>query len=694
MPTVIRQSHNQPLTLSTPLAAGGEAIIYVVDGGLVAKVYHQWQPYRAAKLAAMLANPPSALLQGTHVAIAWPCELLYDGHTRDRVVGFLMPRVGGMQPIFEFYIPKARRASCPLFTYRYLLITGRNLAWAVRAVHQRGYVIGDINESNILVRDTGQVTLVDTDSFQVRDPHSDTLFRCPVGKPEFTPPELYDCHFATIDRTVEHDLFGLGVLIFRLLLEGVHPFDGVYTGAGEAPQLEERIAAGHFPHGKHLQAPYHPKPSAVPFAVLPPAVQKLCLQCFENGFRDPTARPTADEWVHALESSAENLQQCTENPSHCYDNHLPACPWCERAARLGRDSFPSPQAVRQGFHQHPQPRPTVRSAPATSVPASPTARPASTVPTTTRLHPTSTPSVPASPPVGTRRITWIIVACLLMVLGVGWIITSQRTQHNNPRTMSEPSVTINKVANENINPIDGAEIVHIPAGEFMMGSADTDKLANNQEKPQRRVYLDAYYIYKTEVTVAQYRAFCTATGRPLPPWPNYWGSEHGSGWMDPTLQEHPIKNVNWEDAAAYAQWAGAALPTEAQWEKAARGADGRVYPWGNAWDGDMCQNDVGDNRAINTAPVGNFPAGASPYGVLDMAGNASEWCADWFQRDYYRNAPTRNPTGPTGKSRVQRGGAYSDHIPSNFRTASRLRNFPTYRYDDFGFRCVLRSPIP
>jgi sulfatase modifying factor 1 len=219
-------------------------------------------------------------------------------------------------------------------------------------------------------------------------------------------------------------------------------------------------------------------------------------------------------------------------------------------------------------------------------------------------------------------------------------------------------------------------MIHIPAGEFLMGSND----GSNDEKPQRKVYLDGYYLYKNLVTVAQYRKFCQAKGRRMPLAPSW-------GWQ----LDHPMVNVTWEDAAAYATWAGCRLPTEAEWEKAARGTDGREYPWGNEWDASKCANSVGSSRS-STAPVGSYPRGASPYGCLDMAGNAWEWCADWYDESYYKSAPNRNPAGPTsGTYRVLRGGSWDDFNPIGFRAAFRLRYFPDFRSGDGGFRCA-RTP--
>jgi len=220
-------------------------------------------------------------------------------------------------------------------------------------------------------------------------------------------------------------------------------------------------------------------------------------------------------------------------------------------------------------------------------------------------------------------------------------------------------------------------MVWIPAGEFIRGSTDQEIAEAlrenpdyveaswcNSEKPQRKVHLDGYWIYKYEVTVSQFRKLCKETGRSMPQLPI-------GQWKD----DHPIEMVNWYDAKAYAEWAGCRLPTEAEWEKAARGTDGRLYPWGNEWDPSKCANSVA-KELEDSRPVGSYPAGASPYGVMDMAGNAVEWCADWYDEDetYYAKAPSANPSGPLqGKSRVLRGGSWDLYsaTPVTFRCAAR-----------------------
>ena len=203
----------------------------------------------------------------------------------------------------------------------------------------------------------------------------------------------------------------------------------------------------------------------------------------------------------------------------------------------------------------------------------------------------------------------------------------------------------------------GIELVPIPAGEFLYGD---DK---------ERKYLPGYEIMKYPVTVAQYRQFCQATGRVMPIAPNW-------GWQD----THPMVNVTWDDASAFAAWTGLALSTEEQWEKAARGMDGWEYPWGNTWDAAKCQCSPHGHYsadAHSTVSVGSFPAGASPYGCLDMAGNVWEWCDSWYE---------------VNKTRVLRGECWIHGDPDTFRAAFRYCRAPTFWNTLNGFRCVSRSP--
>ncbi|TEU12485.1 MAG: formylglycine-generating enzyme family protein [Anaerolineales bacterium] len=216
-------------------------------------------------------------------------------------------------------------------------------------------------------------------------------------------------------------------------------------------------------------------------------------------------------------------------------------------------------------------------------------------------------------------------------------------------------------------------MVYVPAGEFTMGHDEGD----SDEQPVHTVYLDAFYIDKTEVTNTQYRK-CVEAGRCDTP-------RKTTYYDNADYAQHPVVYVSWNDADAYCRWADKRLPTEAEWKKAARGTDGRTYPWGEGLDCDHAQY---SECAGGTVPVGSKPKGASPYGALDMVGNVWEWVADWYDPGYYSQSPGRNPPGPdSGERRVLRGGSW--HSNQRFaRCAYRVGGNPRYWYFYVGFRCA------
>jgi hypothetical protein len=371
-----RRSTLERLVLDPALeiGAGGEAVVYGVpgDGTLVAKLYHQPAIERARKLGAMLAHPP-AMPEGT--ATAWPADLLLDGG--GRFAGFVMPRAEGPR-LFEFYNPVSRRETAPGFHAGLLHRAGRNLAAAFDALHAAGYVVGDVNESNLLVSPAdAAVTLVDADSLQVRDAESGAVHRSRVGKPEFTPPELQGVSFERVDRGEAHDRFGLAVLLFLLLMEGTHPFALSLAGGGEVLPVEERIRRGLFPHASP-DDDCHPPRLSPRFDALHPPLQALFARAFVAGHADPAARPSPAEWRDALRTAEAALAVCAANPLHRHGSHLDACPWCERTALLGgRDPFPGAGAAAPRAPRPPRPRyvaapPAVMAPPvAAQAPASP-----------------------------------------------------------------------------------------------------------------------------------------------------------------------------------------------------------------------------------------------------------------------------------------------------------------------------------
>lgn len=345
--TVECEYSGRTLSLGSDLliGRGGEGNIYRLPGNpdLVAKIYHREKmtAERAGKLQAMLANAPDdpAQVRG-HTSIAWPLDLVRSVGSRE-VIGFLMPRLRDAQPIHVLYDIKERQAQYPQFSYDSLCRAARNLASAVWAIHKAGYVIGDVNESNIMVTRSALVTLVDTDSFQVAEPAGGRIYRCPVGTDMFTPPELQGINFNEVDRSPEHDLFGLAVLFFRLLMEGSHPFACTFPGRSEPLEYGECLVKGYFPYGGHPTA--SPSRLAPPFEMLHPQLRKLFRQCFVEGHSSPRRRPDAETWYRALRDGEAALVTCARNAQHQFFSHRSTCPWCERGPRLGIpgwDPFP------------------------------------------------------------------------------------------------------------------------------------------------------------------------------------------------------------------------------------------------------------------------------------------------------------------------------------------------------------------
>lgn len=254
------------------------------------------------------------------------------------------------------------------------------------------------------------------------------------------------------------------------------------------------------------------------------------------------------------------------------------------------------------------------------------------------------------------------------------------------------------------SPADGMILKYVPAGDFVMGAAEDDPYGTPDERPQHEVLLDAFWIDATEVTNAMY-SLCVREGSCTTPAKDSSLSRK-LYFPEPSCAGYPVVEVSWQQAYEYCQWAGRRLPTEAEWEKAARGTDGRMYPWGNEpptgelanFCGTDCTNEANaptvDDGFFDTSPVGAYPDGASPYGALDMAGNVWEWVADWGRADYYSSSPSANPLGPaSGEARVARGGSFMSP-PEGMRVTVRAFLSPDVSAGAFGgFRCAI-SAVP
>jgi serine/threonine protein kinase len=269
--------------------------------------------------------------------------------------------------------------------------------------------------------------------------------------------------------------------------------------------------------------------------------------------------------------------------------------------------------------------------------------------------------------------------------------TPELTQTSIPLTQTTISLTSElSIGSTMISNKDGMTLVYVPAGEFTMGSDSGDF----NEKPIHTVYLDAFWIDQTEVTNAIY-AKCVQDSKCVQP-------KVTTYYNDANYASHPVVYVSWNDAKAYCSWADRRLPTEAEWEKAARGQDGTIYPWGNIFDGKLLNfcdtncpifwaNPSFDDGYADVAPVGSYPSGKSMYDVLDMAGNVWEWVADWYSNLYYAGSPASNPLGPvSGQYRVLRGGSHQEQSV-DVRSSNRDGSEPSLASLDRGFRCGMNA---
>lgn len=227
-------------------------------------------------------------------------------------------------------------------------------------------------------------------------------------------------------------------------------------------------------------------------------------------------------------------------------------------------------------------------------------------------------------------------------------------------------------------------LVKVPDGRFLMGTIPTGLRKSDHEEPQREVTLDTYYIGKHLVTNAQFSKFVEATKYPLPRF-----------YTDPRFNSPncPVVGITWYDTQAFLAWIeelasdSYRLPTEAEWEKAARGTDGREYPWGDQWESSKAN--TSESRIKRLTPVGNYPDAVSVYGCYDMAGNAYEWCSDWFHPETYKHSPSVNPQGPVhGRRKVIRGGSWVARGEFAARCANRAAYEPIQAVHNVGFRIV------
>ncbi len=511
-------------------------------------------------------------------------------------------------------------------------------AAALAHAHEQGVLHRDVKSGNLMLNRGGD-RLYMTDfglaqAVQASGGSSVTLTGTLTGTAAYRAPEV-----AKTGHSVASDLYGLGVVAYELL-------------AGRLPFVADDPLSMLL---LHATEPVPPLPASVP--------QHLAALIMGLLAKDPAARPGSAAGLLPV-LAGMTLRAGAPGPA-------PVEPAAAETEGIGRER-------------------AAEVAPAHGDEGEAERRPESDV-----VRIPETGGKPAGPG---PRLRWLPVAFLAFLAVLAFVIWELTRQSQPPPApivapLSLPSATPSPSPTQGIgstwtSPVDGMVQVYVPAGEFLMGSADSDGDAAGDEKPQHMVTLAAYWIDRTEVTAAQY-AQCVAAGRCAAP------SCQGDG------DEHPVACVTWQDAADYCGWADRRLPTEAEWEKAARGTDGRVYPWGNQGvAGDLlnycdssCVYSNLRDEAVNdghfgTAPVGSYSKGASPYGALDMAGNVEEWVADWYDERSYAGSPGQNPQGPdSGQFRVLRGGSMEDpHWLA--RAVRRHWELPaTWRFW-IGFRCA------
>lgn len=315
------------IRLGREIGRGGEGSVFDVDGrpALVAKVYHSaLGSGKQAKLAHMVSAVDKSILGYA----AWPQETLH-AQRNGPVNGFLMDKVVNRQPIHMLYSPAHRKQEFPRAGWDFLVFVARNTAAAFSTIHSYGHVIGDVNQGNVVVGSDSKVSLIDCDSFQINA--KGKLHLCEVGVPHYTPPELQGTTaFDKVPRTANHDNFGLALLVFHLLFGGRHPFSGVPLRNDVGNQLEADIKAFRFAYSHNSRARgLEPPPRSVTLALVPPTFGIL----FERAFTEPGAsgagRPTASEWVSALDQLRAGTRKCSASSMHIYPTVLKTCPWCD-----------------------------------------------------------------------------------------------------------------------------------------------------------------------------------------------------------------------------------------------------------------------------------------------------------------------------------------------------------------------------
>lgn len=698
------------LKLGPEIARGGEGAVFRIRSrqSCVAKLYFSDNSKSAfgppskehqAKLKAAIetANPE------LRAVAAWPDTTVHS-RTGHEVYGFLMPNFGDLDKIHLLYRPQDRKQLFPQLTWDSLILVAASLSEAVATIHRHGHVIGDINESNMLVSKSGDVKLIDCDSFQIRCQGKD--YPCNVGIDLYQPPELQGTSLNAKVRSVEHDSFGLAVMIFYLLYMGRHPFAGVWLDKAEftidRAIREHRFAFSHTASRRKVAPP--------PIALSLDHVSSELASMFERAFAPPVngqyCRPSASDWSGALRRFSGQLRACPKNKFHKVPQHLASCPWCELLTQTSADFFPQNPKKRK--------KPSIAEQAGVTAPIVKQPR---------RLQ------LPMPAPATWRRICAFFFLCVMAFLVHQWFGRGTSSIPINP-VLPPPNPTLPPIA---------IEMKLIPSGEFLMGSSGDDQGVpdtNSDESPLHLVKITKpFLIGVTEVTQFEYETIMRAN-------PSHFSknSARGQSLSEQNTSQFPVETVTWFDAIEFcnklsqkealspyysisdarresdsiisatvspAGGFGYRLPTEAEWEYACRATTTTAYHFGDNLDIDRANVQRDFTRSVvridahksrfgldRTTVVGSYRP--NQFGLFQLHGNVGEWCWDWHDAEYYRlfaSTAAVNPTGPSnGVERVYRGGSWHQW-PWESRSSRRLRATPDKRNSFIGFRLARNADV-
>jgi formylglycine-generating enzyme required for sulfatase activity/serine/threonine protein kinase len=525
--------------------------------------------------------------------------------------------------------------------------------------HEEGVVHCDLKPHNILFDAAGQAKVADFGIAHVSGEMLSRSWMTPAGFVAGTLPYMSPEQADGVRDDPRVDVYALGAVLYRTLTGWTYlEFD-----QRETPRAQS----------DNVQRIYRQQP-------LPPSSHDARIPAWLDGvvLRALAKRP-GDRFHTAMELRAALAEPPTRRVGA----------WEERPAPAAEEPMAAPVTP---VRDRQPPARLERPAAVASGPAH--------EPEVRRGQPAPVPSSP-QPSIGQfvrDRPIWLWAVGALVIIVVVWrLLATGGTVRPAPR----PTVTLVPAATPTPKDVQAGDLqtrskdamvmVYVPAGEFSMGSTNADSDARDNEKPQHTVTLGAFWIDRTEVTNTQYRE-CVAAGACTAPKKSS-SYARSSYYGNSSFDDYPVIYVDWNRASAYCRWAGARLPTEAEWEKAARGTDGRVYPWGNSAPDCNRVNYGGTGGCVgDTSQVGSYPTGASPYGALDMAGNVWEWVADWYDSTYYTISTSKNPKGPnSGDYKLLRGGSWPYSV-DYVRAANRNGYYPVSSSNHIGFRCVAGSP--